>query len=216
MRHDLYLLPNFRPLNFRLRWEKNENENNLLSLGGEKQRVTRKKLLIKSFLSPQYLLESELEDEERRRSFGGKLRYLINGKALKMSFTLNRMVRGLSPKGSNALELSLSTKYKRNEEKIQKLKAHFFSLSPELRWSVFSYGRLRAQFKWTHLNSSPKDKNLPYQVSEGKRRGENYDWRFLFDYKLNRYINSSMIYSGEKEPGSVTKHTGKMEMKAYF
>jgi len=225
MRHDLYLLPNFRPLNFRFRWEKNENENNLLSLGGEKQRVTRKKLLIKSFLSPRYLFESELEDEERRRSFGGKLRYLINGKALKMSLTLNqmiqgtalnRMVRGLSQRRSNSLELSLSTEYKRNEERIQKLKANFFSLSPELRWSVFSYGRLKAQFKWIHLSSSPKDKSLPYQVSEGKRKGENYDWRFLFDYKLNRYITSSIHYSGEKEPGSVTKHTGKMEMKAYF
>jgi hypothetical protein len=216
LRHDLYLLPNFRPLNFRLRWEKNENENNLLSSGGEKERIIRKKLFIKSFLSPRYLFESELEDEKRRRSFGGKLRYLINGKALKMSLTINRMVQGLSPRRSNSLELSLSTKYKRNEEKIQKLKAHFFSLSPELRWSLFSYGRLKAQFKWTHLSSSPKDKSLSYQVSEGKRKGENYDWRFLFDYKLNRYITSSIIYSGEKEPGIKTKHTGKMEVKAYF
>jgi hypothetical protein len=215
-RHDLYLLPNFRPLNFRLRWEKNEDENNLLSLGGEKQTVTRKKLFIKSFLSPRYLFESELEDEERRKNTHEELKYLINGKALKMSLTLNRMVKGLSPRRSNSLELSLSTEYKRNEEKIQKLKAHFFSLSPELLWSVFSYGRLKAQFAWTHLNSSPKDKSLSYQVSEGKRKGENYDWRFLFDYKLNRYITSSITYSGEKEPGIETKHTGKMEVKAYF
>ena len=216
MRHDLYLLPNFRPLNFRLRWEKNENENNLLSSGGEKERVIRKRLFIKSFLSPRYSFESELADEERRKNTHEELKYLINGKALKMSLTLNRMVKGLSPRRSNSLELSLSTEYKRNEEKIQKLKANFFSLSPGLLWSVFSYGRLKAQFAWTHLNSSPKDKSLSYQVSEGKRKGENYDWRFLFDYKLNRYITSSIIYSGEKEPGIETKHTGKMEMKAYF
>ena len=216
IRHDLYLLPNFRPLNFRLRWEKSEDENNLISLGGEKEKVIRKKLFIKSLFSPRYLFESELTDEKRRRSFGGKLRYLINGKALKMSLALNRMVQGLSSRRSNSLELSLSAEYKRNEEKIQKLKANFFSLSPELRWSLFSHGRLKAQFAWTHLSSSPKERSLPYQVSEGKRKGENYDWRFLFDYKLNRYITSSIIYSGEKEPGSVTKHTGKMEMKAYF
>jgi len=225
MRHDLYLFPNFRTLNFRLRWEKNEDENNLLSSGGEKEKAVRKKLFIKSLFSSRYLFESELTDERRRRSLGGELRYLINGKALKMSLTLNqmiqgtalnRMVHGLSPKRSNALELSFSTEYKRNEEKIQKLKAHFFSVSPELLWSLFSYGRLKAQFKWTHLSSSPKEKSLPYQVSEGKRKGENYDWRFLFDYKLNRYITSSIIYSGEKEPGVKTKHTGKMEVKAYF
>ncbi len=216
MRHDLYLLPNSRPLNFRLRWEKSENENNLLSSGREKERTIRKKLFIKSFFSSRYLFESELEDEKRRKSTGEELRYLINGKALKMNLTLNHLVQGPSPRRWNALELNLSTEYKRNDEKIQKVKANFFSLSPELLWSVLSYGRLKAQFRWTHLSSSPKDRSLSYQVSEGKRRGENYDWRFHFDYKLNQYITSSIIYSGEKEPGSMTKHTGKMEVKAYF
>ena len=216
LRHDLYLLPNFRPLNFRLRWEKNKCENNLFSSGGEKEEIIRKKLFIKSFLSPRYLFNSELEDEKRRRSLGGELRNLIKGKALKMSLTFNQMTPGIQPRRSNSLELSLSAEYKRNEEKVQKLKANFFSVSPELLWSVFSCGRLKAQFAWTHLSSSPQDRSLPYQVSEGKRKGENYDWRFLFDYKLNRYITSSVIYTGEKEQGIKTKHTGKMEMKAYF
>ena len=207
MRHDLYLLPDYRRLNFRLRWEKEEDENNLLSLGGEKEKVIRKKLLIKSSFSLKYLFESELEDERQIQSSGDKPRYLINGKGLKISFSQRR---------SNSLELNLSTEYKRNEEKIQKLQANFFSLSPELLWSLFSCGRLKAQFKWTHLSSSPKEKSLPYQVSEGKRKGENYDWHFFFDYKLNQYVTSSIVYSGEKEPGVETKHTGKMEVKAYF
>jgi hypothetical protein len=207
MRHDLYLLPDYRRLNFRLRWEKEDDENNLLSLGGEKEKVIRKKLLIKSLFSPCYLFESELEDEKQTKSGGGEAKYLINGKAVKMNLTQKR---------SNALQLSLSTEYKRSEEKIQKLHANFFSLSPELLWSLCSYGRLKAQFKWTHLSSSLKEKSLPYQVSEGKRKGENYDWHFFFDYKLNQYITSSIIYSGEKEPGIKTEHTGKMEVKAYF
>ena len=225
IRHDLYLLPNFRELNFRFRWERNEDENNLLSSGGEKKKTTRKKLFVKSFFSSRYSFESELEDEERRRNSGGMLRYLIKGKAIRMSFTLNQMIQGTaqnhmiqgpSPTRWSSLELSLSTQFKRNEEEMQRSKADFFSLSPELSWSLFSYGRLKAQFKWTHLSSSPKGKSLSYQVSEGRRRGENYDWRFHFDYKLSRYITSSIHYSGEKEPGSMTKHTGKMEVKAHF
>jgi len=207
IRHDLYLLPNYRKLNFRLRWEKEENENNLLSLGGEKERIIRKKLLIKFFFSPKYLFESELENEKRRKSSGSGLSYLINGKALRAS---------LSRRGSNSLEVNLSAQYKIDEDKMQKLKADLFSLAPELLWSLFSYGRLKTQFKWTHVNSSPQDKSLPYQMSEGKRKGENYDWTFLFDYKLNQYITSSIIYNGEKEPGFRTKHMGKMEVKAYF
>jgi hypothetical protein len=207
IRHDLYLLPDCRRFNFRLRWEKEEDENNLLSLGGEKEKVIRKKLLIKSLFSPQYLFESELEDEKQTKSGGGESRYLIGGKAVKMNLTQKR---------SNALQLSLSTEYKKSDEKIQKLRAKFFSLSPELLWSLFSCGRLKSQFKWTHLSSFPKEKNLPYQVSEGKRKGENYDWHFFFDYKLNQYITSSIIYSGEKVPEIKTKHIGKMEVKAYF
>lgn len=207
IRHDLYILPNLQALNFRVRWEKEENENNLLSSGGEKEEVTRKKFMVKSFFSPRHLFESELMDEKRREIFGNDLKYLINGKALNMTLSLNR---------SNAVELSFSTEFKRNEEKIQALKADFLSFSPELLWSLLSYGRLKAQFKWTHLRSYPDGKSLPYQMTEGKRRGENYDWRFHFDYKLNRYLTSSISYSGGKEPKSKTKHTGRMEVKAYF
>ena len=77
------------------------------------------------------------------------LRYLIEGKAIRMSFTLNHSVQGgalnhlaegSSMKRWRALELSLSTQFKRNEEEIQRSKADFFSLSPELSWSLFSYG----------------------------------------------------------------------------
>jgi hypothetical protein len=225
MRHDLYLLPNLRELNLRLRWERNEDENNLLSSGEEKNRTTAKQLFVKSFFSSRYLLESELEDGERTGTLGGVLRYLVKVRAVRMSFTLNHSVQGSAPnhlaKGSSprrwqALELSLSTQVKRNEEKMQRSKADFFSLAPQVSWSLFSSGRLGAQFKWTHLSSSPADKSLSYQVSEGKRRGENYDWRFHLDYRLNRYLASSVLYTGEKEPGSKPKHTGRMEVKAYF
>jgi len=216
MRHDLYLLPSFRKLNFRLRWERNEDENNLFSSGGEKNRTTREKLLVKSFFSSKYLFESELEDEKRTRSSGGVLRYLIKGKAIKMSFTLNHLAEGSPARRWSALELSVSTRFKRNEEEIQRSRADFLSLSPRLSWSLSPYGRLSALFKWTHLSSSPKERSLSYQVSEGRKKGENYDWRFHFDYKLNRYMTSSLEYSGEKEPGSMTKHTGKMEVKADF
>ncbi len=216
MRHDLYLLPNFRGLSFRLRWERNEDENNLLSSGGEKKRTTGKKLLVKSFFSSRYLFESELEDEERTGSLGGVLRYLIKGRAIGMTFTLNQMVQESPPTRWSALELSLSSQFKRNEEEMQRSKAEFFSLSPQISWSLLSSGRLRTQFKWTHLSSSPADKSLSYQVSEGRGKGENYDWGCHFDYRLNRHVTSSIRYSGEKEPGRMAKHTGKMEVKAYF
>jgi outer membrane usher protein FimD/PapC len=126
------------------------------------------------------------------------------------------MVQGSPPRRWSGLELSLSTQFKRNEEEMQRSKADFFSLSPQVSWSLLSSGRLRTQFKWTHLSSSPADKSLSYQVSEGRGKGENYDWGCHFDYRLNRHVTSSIRYNGEKEPGRMAKHTGKMEVKAYF
>jgi len=132
---------------------------------------------------------------------------LIKGKSLTVGFTRRQ---------AQALEFKISTEYKKKKEQIQSTKAEFFSISPELLWSLLSQGRLKVQFHWTHLRSVPERKSLPYVLSEGKRRGENYGWRFFFDYKLNQYLTTSVVYSGESVPEEKAKHTARMELKAYF
>ncbi len=207
VRHDLYLLPTFKPLNFRLRWEMAENKDNLVSSGERQNRRLKQELLLRSYLSPQYSLESRIGRERIKDRGGGKLRDLIEEKS---------WLVGLTRRESAWLELEISTKYKSKREQIQGKSAKFFSVSPEILWSLLSQGRLKAQLQWTRLKSFPKGRSLSYNLSEGKRPGENYEWKFLFDYKLNRYLTTSVVYSGESISGQKAKHMAKMELKAFF
>jgi|GEM_PF-701735 len=220
IRHDLYLLPASRPLNFRFRWEKTEDEDNLsaghltqlrskvgLSGGGRQERRLKQELLLKSYISSKHSFESRIGKEKIKSKWGGEPRNFIKGKSLTVGFTRRQ---------AQALEFKISTEYKKKEEQIQSTKAEFFSISPELLWSLLSQGRLKVQFQWTHLRSAPEKKSLPYALSEGKRGGENYGWRFFFDYRLNQYLTTSVVYSGESVPDKKAKHTARMELKAYF
>lgn len=207
IRHDLYLLPNYRPLNFQFRWERSEDQDNLLSNGERHERRFKQEILVKSYLSSQCLFESRIGKEKIKNDGGGVPKNLIKGKNVKL---------GITRRESQVLELKLSGQYKNREDQIQKIKAEFFSVSPEFLWALLSQGRLKAEFQWMHLRSTPRGKSLPYILTEGKREGENYDWRFSFDYRLNSYLSSSVVYSGESVPAQKTKHTGRMELKAYF
>ena len=89
-------------------------------------------------------------------------------------------------------------------------------MTPELLLSLRSKGRFSARFGWTHLRSVSEGKSLSYLLSEGKKRGANYQWRCLFDYKLNQHLTTSVTYRGESIPDRKAKHTAHMELKAFF
>jgi len=214
IRHDLYLLPASRPLNFRFRWEKAENDDNLftesqvgLSIGGRRERRFKQEFLLKSYISSRHSFESRVGKEKIKNYWGDELRNFIKGKSVAVGFTRRQ---------AQALELKVFTEYRKREEQVQNITAEFFSISPEVLWALLSQGRIKTQFQWTHLRSVPEKKSLPYILSEGKRVGENYNWRFFFDYKLNRNLTTSVVYSGESVPEKEAKHTARMELKALF
>jgi hypothetical protein len=207
VRHDLFLLPASRPVSFRLRWEKTEDADNLVSEGGRREENLRQELLVRSYLSSRHSLEGRIQREHVESYRGDERKDLIGGDKVKLEFTRRE---------SGALEMKVSTEYRRRREQIRVIKAEFFSLSPELSWSPSSQGRLNVRLGWTHLRAEPAGRSLSYALSEGKGRGENYDWRLFFDYRLNGYLTSSVIYSGDSVPGKEAKHTARVEMKAFF
>jgi hypothetical protein len=207
IRHDLYLLPASRPLNLRLRWEKTEDVDNLISEGGRRESELKQELLLRSCLSSRHSLECRMGKEKIKNDSGNAPRNLIDDKNLKLDFARRQ---------SQVLEVKMSTEYREREERIQGVRAEFFSLSQELSWSPVSQSRLNAQFGWAHLRAMPSGKGLSYVLSEGRRRGENYDWRFFFDYRLNQYLSWTVIYSGESVPDEKAKHTARIEAKAFF
>lgn len=207
VRQDFFILPTFRPLNFQLRWEESKDQNQLVSGSGRQEKRSKQEFTLKSFISSTDLLESRWSKEKIKNDGGGVSKNLIKGNSVKVGFTRQQF---------QILEIRISGEYKNREDQIQKVKAEFFSVVPEFSWSILSYGRLNAKLGWTHLRSAPQNKIIPYLLSDGKNRGENYSWSFSFDYKLSQYLSSSMVYSGESMSTEKTKHTGRMEMKAYF
>ena len=207
LRQDLYLLPDSRSINFQLRWEKNENRDGLLSGGGVKDIETKQEIYLRSYLSSKYSFESRLGSEKIDNALAGSPKYEISGKNAKA---------GLTQRTSSHLELKLSGEYKIRQEKLQGMRVNFVSLMPEILWSFLSCGRLKTVFEWEHINSRPRERSIPYILTEGKKKGENYEWSFSLDYRLSQHLTSSVVYSGESVPREKTKHNGRMELKAYF
>ncbi|UCB52672.1 MAG: hypothetical protein JSV10_00845, partial [Candidatus Zixiibacteriota bacterium] len=207
IRHDLYILPTSRPLSLRFRWEKGEDDDNLASDGGRREERLRHELLLKSHLSSRHYVETragqEKIDSERENGAGD----LIDGKSLAVGFTRRQ---------TRVLDLKVFAEYRRRDEKTGGTRVEFFSLTPEVLLSLLSKGRLSARFGWTHLRSAPEERSLSYLLSEGKRKGENYQWRCIFDYKLNRHLTTSVTYRGESIPEKEARHTAHMELKAFF
>jgi hypothetical protein len=207
LRQDFYFLPESRKINFQLRWEKSENLDGFLSGGNRKDRGTKQEIYVRSCLSSEYSLESRVGREKIENDLGGVSKYSIEGQSIKA---------GLAHTKPPSLELKFSGEYKKRLEKLQAIKAGFMTLSPEFLWSFISFGRIKAEIQWNHITSSPRRKSLPYILADGKERGENYDWSFSVDLKVNHYLTSTVSYFGQSVPGERTKHNGRMELKAYF
>ncbi|MDB2385233.1 hypothetical protein N9V96_02045 [Polaribacter sp.] len=65
---------------------------------------------------------------------------------------------------------------------------------------------------FTGATNSP----VAYQMLEGLQAGRNYTWNFLFNRKLNSYLNLNLSYLGRKSEGTRAIHTGNIQLKAIF
>ena len=58
--------------------------------------------------------------------------------------------------------------------------------------------------------------SLPLYLGQGSPPGVTSEWRLSGDYRLNRYLTSSVSYTGEARPDAETRHTLDMRVNAYF
>ncbi len=68
------------------------------------------------------------------------------------------------------------------------------------------------------LNDFTGDANTPvaYQMLEGLQPGQNFTWNFLFNQKLNNFLQLNLNYIGRKSEESRAIHTGSVQLKAIF
>ena len=206
LRQDIFLFPS-APLNLRLRWTTDKRENLLLLSGKDKDHKTSQSALFRYRFSFKNLFESELSKERREREKLYSNSLLIDGKSLRVDFTRRER---------NSLEITLSTKLKREDEKNSGLEVTLFEFSPKLSFSFLGQGKIRSEFSWCKVSFSPEDMMLPWEMAEGKKTGDNFTWGIGFDFKLNQALSATFNYSGLKESLRGTRHNGKFEIKAYF
>ena len=85
----------------------------------------------------------------------------------------------------------------------------------------FYTGKSTSQFNanfTTFFNDFSGNPNSPvgYQMLEGLQEGTNYTWTFLWNKKLNSFLNVNLNYKGRKSLNSKTIHTGTINLKAVF
>ena len=85
----------------------------------------------------------------------------------------------------------------------------------------FYTGKTTSQFNanfTTFFNDFSGNPNSPvgYQMLEGLQEGTNYTWAFLWNKKLNSFLNVNFNYKGRKSVNSKTIHTGTINLKAVF
>ena len=70
----------------------------------------------------------------------------------------------------------------------------------------------------TFFNNFEGNPNTPvgYQMLEGFQEGTNYSWSFLWNKKINSYLNLNLNYRGRKSENSRTIHIGSVNLRAVF
>ena len=84
-------------------------------------------------------------------------------------------------------------------------------------YSGKSTSQFNANFT-TFFNNFQGNPNTPvgYQMLEGFQVGTNYSWSFLWNKKINSYLNLNLNYRGRKSENSRTIHIGSVNLRAVF
>jgi hypothetical protein len=85
-----------------------------------------------------------------------------------------------------------------------------------LAWLLPNNGRLRSEFTREEAVVAGEGGEIPYELTGGRSIGKTWLWSFNFEYRLTRFLESSIRYDGRKEASFRTVHTAGMEVRAFF
>jgi len=207
IRQDVYVFRGKRTFSVRLRYGRNDRWDNEYTGGVRQTRTVEQSLRVRSRFLKKLDSEWTCTKTDQRRTDRSLSDYRIAGWELDGR---------LSYRPHSALETSLKLGWTTEHEYEQGLRANRISLKPGISYSLRGKGRIRAHVDWTSVTSHPKDRPLTYPMAKGRRRGQTLNGDLTVDYRLGRYMTAYLSYSGRKDPGRKTIHTGRMEVKAYF
>ncbi|MBK9727371.1 MAG: hypothetical protein IPO86_04540 [Saprospiraceae bacterium] len=103
------------------------------------------------------------------------------------------------------------------EKNQGKERADFVEL--ELGSALFLFKKLsiRSELKYISIQFQGESGSIiEFNMLDGYKDGNNYNWDLQFDYKINSLIQLQFSYSGRKAASSETLHTGRMQLRANF
>jgi hypothetical protein len=87
-------------------------------------------------------------------------------------------------------------------------------LRPHAALTMFGKGRVDGDFTWTHASSNKGA--VPYELGSGANRGENLRWSLRGAYQFGQNFSGSLSYTGRRDAGEKTFHTGRLDVRATF
>ena len=94
--------------------------------------------------------------------------------------------------------------------------AIIYEFSPRLSYALLNRGKIRSEFSWFKVTTHPQGTILPWEMAEGKKAGDSFDWKFGFEFMFNHALSANLDYSGLTEPGRETRHKGKLVIRSNF
>lgn len=88
--------------------------------------------------------------------------------------------------------------------------------SVRCQYNVSLEGQMRVEFSREEV-SLRRVSGIPlYELTDGRSVGQNWLWRFLFDYRLAKYLRMEINYFGRSERWPSLIHDVKAELRAFF
>jgi|GEM_PF-3653750 len=204
-RQDLHYRKGDRDYSLRLSFNDNRSLNNRLVSAGE--RLTRQEyaLTLWKSLSASLTLQSAA-------SYSWENRWLAE--IIQRDLSFNGWENILIKQISRPLEIRAAIELKTAREKVEDLSSFSLTITPQADYALFGRGRISGQVSYTGVYSSSE--TLPYEMTQGKGKGDNYEWALQASYRVGKNLNLSLNYTGESKVGRPVIHTGRMELRAFF
>jgi hypothetical protein len=151
-----------------------------------------------------YRVQADLASRDQRASGAGSS-YEIRESALLAEVTAS---------AGTELELRLTGSVARQDERRADVGVTVVRVTPAATYRLKGRGALSLSVTRAEVDSTLDA--LPSYLGQGSPPGVTSEWRLSGDYKLNRYLTSSVSYTGEARPDSATRHTLDMRVNAYF
>lgn len=201
-----------RGISLRLRYRKDDSENNQLVQEGLIRHVTERSFRAKA--NPASRFGLLIEYQNRKESKNYKARAWSNRDILSHLWTVEASYR---PKQKIEVALKAKVRMAQDLYPYPITEANSFFIVPRFGYSFRGKGHLRAEMEIGDVRSIPWDRTLPYEMLGGDQPGRTLRWTLLLTYKVTGHVMATLNYRGRQEPWRRRLfQTGQVEVRAFF